>query len=92
MSYSVDNRSSIDEIDQWMREVPQASGRGSGDDVIKTLGVTVALDGATQFGAAYMNEPYLDVYGEPFTLIRRIGSRFISFFAKWSGGYTAMHR
>ena len=65
MSYSVNNRHSLDEIDRWMSELPHASGRGSGDDVIKTLGVTVALDGATQFGAAYMNEPYLDVYGEP---------------------------
>ncbi|TDI44367.1 MAG: hypothetical protein E2P02_09740 [Acidobacteria bacterium] len=65
MSYSVNNRHTVDEIDRWMVELPHASGRGAGDDVIKTLGVTVALDGATQFGVAHMNAPYLDIYGEP---------------------------
>ena len=65
MSYSVNNRDTLDEIDQWMSELSHASGRGSGDDVIRTLGVTIAFDGATQFGAAHMNEPYLDIYGEP---------------------------
>ena len=75
MSYSVNNRQSVDELDRWMEKLPPASGRGSGDDVIKTLGVTVALDGATQFGAAHMNEPYLDVYGEPTTGSMPMGRR-----------------
>ncbi|TDI38179.1 MAG: amidohydrolase [Acidobacteria bacterium] len=78
MSYSVNNLQSVDEIDKWMSELPQASGRGSGDDVIKTLGVTIALDGATQFGAAHMNEPYLDVYGEPTTGSMPMGQEKLS--------------
>jgi hypothetical protein len=67
MSYSVNSADSVDAIDRWMGRLADASGRGSGDDVIRTLGVTVAFDGATQFGAAYMYEPYLDIYGEPTT-------------------------
>ena len=78
MSYSVNHRHSVDEIDRWMSELAQASGRGSGDDVIKTLGVTVALDGATQFGAAHMNEPYLDVYGEPTTGLMPVNQEKLS--------------
>ena len=66
-SYSVDPGQSREDIDQWMAGLSDASGRGSGDDVIKMLGVTIGLDGASQFSAANMNEPYLDQFGEPTT-------------------------
>ena len=87
MSYSVNNRHSVDEMDRWMSELPHASGRGSGDDVIKTLGVTVALDGATQFGGAYMNEPHLDVYGEPTSGSMPMNQEKLSAIALLAAGY-----
>jgi predicted amidohydrolase YtcJ len=64
VAYEVPARKSLAEIDEWMTERSDAVGTGSGDDVIKILGVTVSMDGAIQFGASLMNKPYLDPYGQ----------------------------
>lgn len=53
----------LDELDGWMAAQAAASGHGSGDEFCKIVGVTVSLDGAVQFGAAHMTEPYLDPHG-----------------------------
>ncbi|MDX2142062.1 MAG: amidohydrolase [Rhodospirillaceae bacterium] len=52
---------SISEIDAWMEGLKAAE--NTGDDLFKIEGVTVSVDGATQFGGALMNKPYLDPYG-----------------------------
>jgi len=53
----------LDELNGWMAAQAAATGHGSGDDICKIVGVTVSLDGAVQFGAAHMTEPYRDPHG-----------------------------
>jgi predicted amidohydrolase YtcJ len=62
-TYDVPADRSLAEIDAWMKERTDAMGRGSGDDWLKVVGVTISMDGASQFGAALMKKPYLDPYG-----------------------------
>lgn len=49
----------------WMASVGDAAGEGTGDDMLRAVGVTVSLDGPTHFGRALMSEPYLDPHGDP---------------------------
>ncbi|MDX2142039.1 MAG: amidohydrolase family protein [Rhodospirillaceae bacterium] len=62
-TYEVPRGMPVEKIGGWMETVIDAKGAGTGDDYFKTVGITVALDGATQFGASLMREPYLDPYG-----------------------------
>jgi predicted amidohydrolase YtcJ len=48
----------------WMSTLGDAAGEGTGDDLLRIVGVTVSLDGPTHFGRALMSEPYLDPHGE----------------------------
>jgi predicted amidohydrolase YtcJ len=48
----------------WMSSVSDAAGDGTGDDLLRVVGVTVSVDGPTHFGRALMSEPYLDPHGE----------------------------
>jgi predicted amidohydrolase YtcJ len=52
------------DITHWMSTVSDAAGEGTGDDLLRIVGVTVSLDGPTHFGRALMSEPYLDPHGE----------------------------
>lgn len=52
------------EIADWIKGVRQATVEIGGDDFTAADGVTVSLDGATQFGAAAMTHPYLNPNGE----------------------------
>lgn len=55
---------SLADIDAWMAQQVDAAGAGAGDDRIKTLGVTISIDGPSQFGDAWMSEPYLSPAGQ----------------------------
>lgn len=52
------------DLGTWLASVTDAAGDGSGDDLLKVVGVTVSLDGPTHFGRSLMSEPYLNPYGE----------------------------
>ncbi|MBW2610155.1 MAG: amidohydrolase [Deltaproteobacteria bacterium] len=52
-------------IEKWMKEMPHAMGRGSGNDMIMIGGATVSNDGPTSFGLALINKPYFDAFGRP---------------------------
>lgn len=53
------------DVETWMSSLTDAAGEGSGDDLLKVVGVTVSLDGPTHFGRSLMSRPYLNTYGEP---------------------------
>ncbi|QWF86041.1 amidohydrolase [Amycolatopsis sp. CA-230715] len=48
----------------WLSSLTDAAGEGSGDDLLKVVGVTVSLDGPTHFGRSAMSRPYLGTDGE----------------------------
>jgi predicted amidohydrolase YtcJ len=52
------------DIAGWMSSLSDAAGEGTGDDLLRVVGLTVSLDGPTHFGLALMSEPYLDPHGE----------------------------
>lgn len=62
-TYDVPVDKPLPEIDAWMKERPDAMGRGTGDHWLKVVGITMPMDGAPQFGAAMMDKPYRDPYG-----------------------------
>jgi predicted amidohydrolase YtcJ len=51
------------DIAGWMTSLTDAAGDGTGDDLLRVVGLTVSLDGPTHFGLAMMSEPYLDPHG-----------------------------
>lgn len=55
--------STLPEIEAWFMDRPEAFGEGEGDDRLRVKGVTASLDGAIQFGKAFMETPYLDPDG-----------------------------
>ncbi|MDX2142065.1 MAG: amidohydrolase [Rhodospirillaceae bacterium] len=63
-AYELPSEKSLPDLDLWMKDRKDAQGTGTGDDLLRILGVTVSMDGATQFGAAMMNKPYLDPNGK----------------------------
>ncbi|MBW1801787.1 MAG: amidohydrolase [Deltaproteobacteria bacterium] len=63
--YDIDPNMSLSEIETWMKNMAHATGRGFGDDWLKIGGVTVSIDGPTQYGKSLMNRPYLGPYGDP---------------------------
>src|SRR4030042_1764351 len=67
-------KSSAD-IESWMKNLAHATGSGFGDDWLKIGGVTVSMDGPTQFGESIMNKPYIDPYGEPTTGIQKVSTK-----------------
>jgi predicted amidohydrolase YtcJ len=52
------------DIETWMSALTDAAGEGSGDDLLKVVGVTVSLEGPTHFGRSAMSQPYLNTHGE----------------------------
>ena len=63
VAYEVPTKNTIAEIDKWMNGLQDAKGAGSGTDLLKIVGINVAVDGATEFGAALNKKAYLDPYG-----------------------------
>lgn len=63
-TYEIPRGMPVSKVDEWMKTVTDAMGAGTGDEFAKIVGITVGMDGATQFGAALMNKPYLDPNGE----------------------------
>lgn len=64
-AYEINTAKPLPEIDAWMKDLTHATGKGFGNDMLRTCGVTASIDGALQFGAALMNKPYLNPFGEP---------------------------
>jgi predicted amidohydrolase YtcJ len=71
-AYEVDRKKSLSEIEEWMKNLAHATGRGFGDDQLKISGVTVSIDGPSQLGVSVMNKPYLDPYGNETTGVQQI--------------------
>lgn len=67
LAYEVPQTKPLEEIEAWMKDLTEAQGAGSGDDIFKIVGVTISFDGATQHGGALMYNDYLDSY-------RRLGN------------------
>jgi len=74
-AYEIDTTKSMAEIESWMKDLAHATGSGFGDDWLKIGGVTVSIDGPTQFGESIMNKPYIDPYGEPTTGIQKVSTK-----------------
>jgi predicted amidohydrolase YtcJ len=62
-AYEVPVTLPLAEIEDWFHEKADARGSGAGDDEFKVVGVTAALDGAIQFGKAWMRQPYRNPFG-----------------------------
>jgi len=71
-AYEVDKNKSLPEIEEWMKNLAHATGRGFGDDRLKISGVTVSIDGPSQLGVSVMNKPYLDPYGDETAGVQQI--------------------
>jgi predicted amidohydrolase YtcJ len=83
-AYEIDVTKSIDEVESWIREMVHATGSGFGDDRLKIGGITVSIDGPTQFGESVMNQSYLDPYGMPTMGVQKVSAeklRAIAFLA-----------
>jgi predicted amidohydrolase YtcJ len=49
----------------WLDTVADAAGAGTGDDVLRVAGVTVAFETPAPFGGAWMYREYRDAHGNP---------------------------
>lgn len=74
-AYEIDVTKSITVIENWMKDIVHATGSGFGDDWLKIGGVTVSIDGPTQFGESIMREPYIDPFGEPTAGVQKVSTK-----------------
>ena len=82
VAYQVPTKGSIDDIDKWMAGLTDAQGKGSGSDMLKVVGVNVTVDGATEFGAALNDKPYLDPYGRMGNGIQEVSAEKLTAIAR----------
>jgi predicted amidohydrolase YtcJ len=64
-TYEVPRFGTAEELEAWFEAHADAAGAGTGDELLRILGVTVGMDGAIQFGKALMRKPYADPHGAP---------------------------
>ncbi|WP_158885162.1 amidohydrolase [Amycolatopsis anabasis] len=64
-AHEVPARQPLEAIGEWMAALTDATGAGTGDDRMRTIGATVTLDGPPQFGLSLMHSPYRNPQGEP---------------------------
>jgi predicted amidohydrolase YtcJ len=64
-TFEIDARRSLDEIDEFLRTVSFAAGRGFGSARVRVTGVSIGLDGPHWHGTAVAGEPYEGPYGKP---------------------------
>ncbi|MBI4538666.1 MAG: amidohydrolase [Gemmatimonadetes bacterium] len=64
-TFDIDPRRPLDEIEEFLRTVSFAGGRGFGTSRLRATGVSLGLDGPHWHGTAVAAEPYEGPYGKP---------------------------
>lgn len=86
-TFEIDPRKPLHEIDEYLRTISFAAGRGFGSARLKMVGVSIGLDGPYWHGAAVNDQPYRGPFGnmvapeplvawETYVAILRLAARY----------------